>query len=123
MKLRTDGQSLRLRIGRSEIQQLQKNGRISTKLPLPGEQALSYSLDASEELTEAQITFDGGRIGIHLPKGETQKWMDDDNLEGLYYSLHLPKGRVLSLAIEKDYPCQHKAADNKDTFNRPSKKK
>ena len=123
MKLRTDGHSLRLRIGRSEMEQLQKENRLSTALHLPDEHTFRYSLMISPKLAQPEITFNSGHISIHLPKGEKEKkWLTDENEEGLYYDFLLPSGKF-QIRIEKDFPCLHKPGRQKDVFDRPSQKK
>ncbi len=123
MKLRTDGHSLRLRIGRSEMDELQNKGSLGTALHLPDGHIFRYSLMIAPELAQPEITFNNGHISIHLPKGEKEKkWLTDENEEGLYYDFLLPSGKF-QIRIEKDFPCLHKPGRQKDVFDRPPQKK
>ncbi len=123
MKLRTDGHSLRLRISPTEMKQLKSTGQIEISLPLPNGKSFQYALltDATANTIEVKMT--ANRISIHLPKGPAQKWMEDETSEGIYARLPTNQKQALKVAVEKDFPCQHKENDAQNVFTPPNKTK
>ncbi len=108
MKLRTDGKSLRLRLGQADLENLRQTKRVEVKLALPEGQSFTYSLLLTDAKADAQVLSLPHGLEIHLPKGEAIQWLEDEKLEGLYYTLPLNEGTNTRLLIEKDQPCLHK---------------
>ena len=107
MKLRIHGNSLRLRLNGSEIQQLRNMGLCSHTLQFgPGSQ-LTYTLETSSELKEMDAQYRQDCIRILLPLDLAREWTESDRIS---LSLNRTDGRP-SLLIEKDLPCAHREAD------------
>ncbi len=122
MKLRTDHSSLRLRLGRSDMQALKETGKTEVKLHFPNKQSFTYALLLTAEASGARVRCLPNGLEIHLPKGDAKKWMENENLEGLYYKLPLENGLHTRLLVEKDYPCRHKTQTQSDVFSPPERK-
>src|SRR5260370_42040939 len=116
MKLRIHGNSLRLRLSRSEVERFSTTGDISETVEFePGNQ-FTYSFRAGESLG-AVHNADG--IHIVVPHHEAQDWAHTDrvSIEG---AQPLARGRTLEILIEKDFKGIHKSADaNEDAYPNP----
>jgi hypothetical protein len=97
MKLRFKGNTLRLRLNRSEVMRLAAGSAIEEEVVFPGSAKLSYVLRPTEAGSSA--TFDAGVITISAPRHEFQSWSASDEI-GLYFDLS-----TLKIAIEKDLEC------------------
>jgi hypothetical protein len=62
---------------------------------------------------EVAAAFEDGRVRVMLPKGAAKQWMDGDQvgLEG--------SDAILNIAVEKDFQCLHKRAEDSDGFPNP----
>jgi hypothetical protein len=121
MKLRMKGNSLRLRIARSELARLGAGGLVddSTRLgPFP-EGWLRYSLSSDASVTGIAVSFLDGHIAVVIPRDQIRKWRESNEV-GIYAVLDVGNGESLEVAVEKDYACLDRSAeDNEDTFANP----
>lgn len=118
MKLRINGNSLRLRLTRKELAGLIEVGNLENDIRLgPGvEQVLVYRLELSGARKSPGIDFEAGRIVIFLPEGQAGHWADSDQV-GIY----IEEAWGLKLLLEKDFKCleQRPGEDDADAFDRP----
>jgi uncharacterized protein DUF7009 len=80
MKLRIKGNSIRLRLGQSEVRQLATDGAVeeTTILGPSRRQHFGYALYASpEELCVSAVLADG-RIVVRVPAGVIDRWATTD---------------------------------------------
>ena len=119
MKLRIRGDSLRLRLTRSEVRQLRASGRVEQTVHFGPQRALSYVLQR-REVEAPRASFEGDRIEVALPPGIADTWADSDQV-GIEASQALPEGQ-LRLLIEKDFQCLAPRAgeDDGDAFPHPA---
>jgi hypothetical protein len=121
MKMRMKGNSLRLRMTRSELSQLAAGECVeeSTRLgPLPAS-TLRYSLTSDPSAAETAVSFLGAQIAVVIPKARMRALCENGEV-GIYASLDLGDGESLEVAVEKDYACLDRSAeDNEDTFANP----
>jgi hypothetical protein len=106
MKLRIKGNSIRLRLGRSEVAMLVE-GRVieeSTVFDPEGRQRLTYRLISDPEATEVVAIFDAGCVTVRLPVALTIDWGMTDRI-GIEASQPIAGGTVLRILIEKDLEC------------------
>lgn len=120
MKLRIHRNSLRLRLNRSEIEQLEKAGICAEALRFgPGSQ-LTYTLEMSSRLTVMEVQYRQDCIRILLPLDVARKWVNSNQVS---LSLHREDDNGPSLLIEKDFRCLHSdernPSDDADTFPNP----
>src|SRR6185295_3106841 len=104
MKLRIKGNSIRLRLLRSEVAALMEKGFISEETRVtPGPAGtFYYGLVASDE---AAAKFEGDRIMIILPKPLALEWAqgDDVGIEAAQEGLNI--------LVEKDFACPGRPDD------------
>ena len=121
MKIRIRGDSVRLRLKRSEVVQLAAGTGIVEETHFPGA-VLTYRLDVSEN-SGISATFDNGSLVISLPKSKVLDWASSDEVS-LHAEQELSGSGALSLLIEKDFKClepgHHRdCEDDEDTFPHP----
>lgn len=122
MKLRIKGNSIRLRLGQSEVRRLAIEGTIeeTTVFGPSKEERFGYALVASAELADVSASYAGRCIVIHVPTGVILRWAETDEV-----SIHAVQGAAdesdLLILIEKDFECIDAPSDESqdDAFPHP----
>jgi hypothetical protein len=121
MKLRIHKNSLRLRLGPSEITHLLASGRIEETIRFaPGESAqLTYALEvAPAGVNELTVRSRPLEIAILVPRAQAQQWASGDAV-GIEGRIGVGSS-MLEVLIEKDFACiDRKPEPNEDTFPNP----
>jgi hypothetical protein len=121
MKLRIQGNSLRLRLNRSDVEQFRTSGVCAESLRFDSNSRLTYTLETSSRLTAMEVQYVQGCIRVRLPLDMAEEWAGSDRI-----SLSLSRARDSgpSLLIEKDFQCLHREernpADDADAFPNPA---
>ena len=121
MKLRIRADSIRLRLKRSEVDQLATGASIVEETHFPNA-VLTYSLGVSDNRS-ISATFDNGSLVVSMPRSKVLDWASTDQVS-LFEEQKLTGSDSLSLLIEKDFKClepgHHRdCADDEDTFTHP----
>ena len=122
MKLRIKGNSLRVRITRSEVDRLVNDGRIeeTTWLGRDDGSRISYVLEHEAGAKAVGLRFDPPVLAVVVPTSQMREWATGDEV-GIYTSLDLGARGALDLVIEKDFACLHGTdEDNEDAFPNPN---
>jgi len=122
MKLRIKGNSLRLRVTPSDVQQLLRDGVIGEHVQLTAnpKDRLTYEVITSLSEPTAAVAYQLGNITVSMPELQLKKWAGSDDV-GIYTEVALGDGQVLSVALEKDFACLDLSdAENQDTFPNPN---
>ena len=106
MKLRIHGNSLRLRLSRSEVALFDATGHIEDALDFGQMGKLSYGMTASENGT-LNSTYTVSGITVKVPRDLAQDWARTDR-ESITAEQSLGDGKTLEILIEKDFQCIHK---------------
>ena len=116
MKLRIRGNSIRLRLLKSEVAQLAEIGAVSEATDFGGGSALIYRIVADPDAGAAAASFEEGIVTVSLPKDEANEWAADDEKIGIE-----AESGGLSILIEKDFACLTRTddPDNLDAFPNP----
>lgn len=121
MKLRLKGNSLRLRVTRSELARLQAGQRIEETILFPAnnDARLSYALQVGSHSQPVHVAFALQQIVVSVSQDQLVSWSDEHQV-GIYASLAINESKNLEVAIEKDFACLDLSdEDNKDTFANP----
>ena len=105
MKLRIKGNSIRLRLGQSEVHRLAMNGAVE-ELTIFGSgrvQRLGYEIRGARDETVVRASFDGRRIVVHVPAEMINRWARSDQV-GIYAMQPTDHGEF-AVVIEKDFVC------------------
>jgi len=118
MKLRIHGDSLRLRLNRSDVKQFLETGIRTESIHFGSGTKLTYILETSSQLTDIDAQYSQDCIRVLLPLGLAQEWASSDQIS---LSLDRPEGSGPTLLIEKDFKCLHDDEANADPNHIPSK--
>jgi hypothetical protein len=121
MKLRIKGNSLRLRVSRSELERFASGERIVETIrfgPEP-EARLTYALVWDEEIDKMTVRYISRTVTVQIPFASAYNWRSSD-LVGLSARIDLGSVGILDVLVEKDFACmdQHHT-ENEDTFPNP----
>lgn len=123
MKLRIRGNSVRLRLGQSEVRRLAEHGTIeeTTQFDLAGHQRLTYALQAAPDSVGVSASFAAGKLLVRLPGEVVRRWASSDEVT-IDVSQSIGAGNSLIILVEKDFECLHGPTDEPqdDAFPQPS---
>jgi hypothetical protein len=120
MKLRFNGNSLRLRVTPSEIARLINTGRIEETIYMGVEesQRLTYALECAPQSPPMLLRHGAREIAVIVSSDNARRWASTQDV-GLYGAVPTSNG-TLELAIEKDFACLDKSdEENADRFLNP----
>jgi len=118
MKLRIKGDSLRLRVGPSEVERLIGSGRIEETIHFAPDAQMTYAIELSESAESVSVVGSPGEVVVIVPARVAQAWAHGDEV-GICGVFANGSGS-LEFAIEKDFACRdanHGA--NRDTYPNP----
>jgi hypothetical protein len=121
MKLRINGNSIRLRLLRSEVNTFIETGRIEHTIhfALGDDAFLTYGLEHEADLADVVVRHKQSEVTIVLPSQQAVSWAETVQI-GIYSAVSLGKHGILDVIIEKDFACLDLSdADNHDTFPNP----
>lgn len=125
MKLRIRGNSIRLRLARSEVATLGNEGRVQQTIAFgPGAgDVLTYALVTSAGTEQVVARMESGAITVLLPPPVAGTWVATDQVTIAAEQPGVgPAGAdVLRILVEKDFTCLHTGCDELgDTYPRPT---
>ena len=108
MKLRIQGNSLRLRLTRSEVAGLHQHGAVEETAQFSAGGSLTYRIQKRDSAGGIQAELTDGTISVSIPAGGVEAWATSDQV-----SLAAQDG-VLKIAIEKDFRCLTRPREEED---------
>ena len=121
MKLRIKGNSLRLRVSRSELARFQAGGRIEETIHFTAapEANLTYALESASEPLPVTVRYGSREVTVILSEDRARIWEAQSEI-GVYTTLDMGSAGSLEVAVEKDFACLDGSdEDNSDTFANP----
>jgi len=121
MKLRIQGNSLRLRISRSELTLFLETGFLEETIYFGQETGaeLTYVLALDNSRQTVDVESLPHRVAVILPREAVQNWAATDQV-GISAEIDLGIRGTLSVLVEKDFACLDRSAEgNVDTFPNP----
>jgi len=123
MKLRVKGNTLRLRLLRSEVERLAHAGVVSDEIRfgVDTDQALKYSAAVTDGVDVVTAQFNDNQILIMIPESDALDWTTTDRV-GIEARQEVGNNTELSILIEKDFECTARPddPDKADAFPNPS---
>jgi hypothetical protein len=123
MKLRIRGNSIRLRLLRSEVERFATAGQISETVEFgPGAASFfRYTLRMSPEAKTTSAEFRGNEIAIVVPETFAREWANGTDV-GFDREQPIAGGDTLSILVEKDFVCIDRPndPDRDDAFPNPN---
>jgi hypothetical protein len=121
MKLRIKGNSLRLRVSRSELDRFQAGERIEETIHFTAapEATLTYALESALRPSPVSVRYGSREVTVILSQDRARIW-EAQNEVGVYTTLDMGPAGSLEVAVEKDFACLDRSEDdNSDTFANP----
>jgi hypothetical protein len=121
VKLRLKGNSIRLRVTRSELGRLQAGERIEEAIHFSTAPniRLAYVLEVGSHHQPVTVAFVSQQIVVSVSQDQLTSWGGEHQV-GIYASLPVDETTVLEVSIEKDFACLDLSdEDNADTFANP----
>jgi len=116
MKLRTTHNSIRIRIRKSELMQLQEKREVQESIQFPGGILFKFTLAVSDAIGYVDATLEDNNLKITIPISQAKDWITTNQV-GIEDHIDLPDGAQLHVLIEKDFPCLDRPEEDKsDTF-------
>ena len=120
MKLRIKGNSLRIRLTRSEVGKLAETAYLEEHTLFAGN-TLVYALQAVNNGDELSAAFDSNKITMFVPNELIKSW-PENNLVGFNSNMPVSENETLYLLLEKDFVCLDETIeDQSDNFDNPNK--
>ena len=120
MKLRIKGNSLRIRLTKSEVSKLAEIGYLEETTVFPNG-LLVYTLQKSNETSVLFASFENNTIKMFVPNDFVKEW-PGNNVVGIDSKMQLPNNELLYLLLEKDFVCLDETTeDQSDHFENPNK--
>lgn len=120
MKLRIKGNSLRLRVSRSELATLIQSGAIEDTIhfAMAPNAKLTYALRHGSAASEIQVEYLPQQVVVVLPTDVAGRWAASDQV-GIYGSSETGAG-ALEIGVEKDFACLDGNPLDDDAFPNPN---
>ncbi len=123
MKLRIRGNSLRLRVSRTELLQIAEQGSAEDSIRFGPATEWRYGIEVKPS-GDVAAQFAANSLRVVLPKTRVDQWLDDREvaIEG---QQPIGNGETLRILVEKDYTClaPRTGEDDADLFANPQQAK
>ena len=121
MKLRINGNSLRLRISRSELARFQAVRRIEETIHFAAapQAKLTYALESAPQPSPVRVRYGLNEVTVILSQDRARIWAEENEV-GVYDTLDVGPAGSLDIIVEKDFACvEGTDEENSDTFPNP----
>jgi hypothetical protein len=122
MKLRIKGDSLRLRVSRSEVERLLAGDCLEETIHFAPEACarFTYALQQDRLVSRPTVHYTENRVAVLIPADQANTW-GITNQVGIAEDISFGSLGSLGLLIEKDFACLDRSEeDNEDTFTNPN---
>jgi hypothetical protein len=104
MKLRIKGNSIRLRLGQSDVRRLAIEGTVEESTTFGPCERFSYILRASPQEPAVHASYTDQRMVIGVPRKLIDQWIATDQV-GIHAAQRTGDDNELQILIEKDFEC------------------
>lgn len=119
MKIRIKGNTIRYRLDKKDIQQLQEHHKVE-ETTIIGAGSLHFCIKAKASSAGAAIKLEPTAVHLSLPEEQVKQWT---NTEQVGFTIDLPNadGSVLNILVEKDFKClTERDEDQSYAFDNPA---
>lgn len=115
MKLRIEGNVLRLRLTQKDVACLHDQKLVECTIRFPSGRAFSYMLVSSPDLSEVSVDYEGDSIRIVVPRAVATAWAESSEV-----TIEGPRNSGVEILVEKDFQCLHKPEErDPDAYPNP----
>lgn len=119
MKIRIKGNSVRLRLTKTEVENLCTVGYLEERTSFVNN-TFVYALQSKADCSELTADFEGGKITIFIPASFIKDWAIND-IVSLEAQMQLNGTESLYLLVEKDFQCLDETTeDQSDNYENPN---
>jgi hypothetical protein len=120
MTLRIKGNSLRIRLTKTEVGTLAATGYVEEHTLFAGNK-LVYALLAVDSGKELSATFENNKISMFVPFELIKEW-PQNSVVGFNANMQVSRDDELYLLLEKDFAClDERTEDQTDHYENPNK--
>ena len=121
MKLRIRGNTLRLRVSKSELAAVLERGAVQDAIRFGPRARLKYRLEVAAD-GRFGAEFAGDSITVRAPRAAVAKWGRDEEVS-MRGKQRIGRGATLAILVEKDFECLKPRAGDEatDLFVNPAK--
>ena len=120
MKIRIQGNSVRFRLSRTEVEKLCSTGRIEDATSF-GTTQFGYAVISDAAIEQLTASYTEHQITLSVPQSFLENW-PDNQLVGFEANMLLDGENTLYLLIEKDFKClDNTTEDQSDNYENPLK--
>lgn len=122
MKLRIRGNSVRIRVSRTELEQLAESGVTQDRVRFSPAAQLTYRLQvAPGGAVRAELSDYG--VTVTLPKATLERWLDPQEVS-VHGEQPIDDRETLKILVEKDFEClaPREGEDESDLFPNPAQR-
>ena len=120
MKIRIKGNSIRIRLSKSEVDTFGHEGYLEEKTEFAGGRSFVYALSKYHTHVSISADLTHDKITMLVPASRAEEWVTTD-LVGLSDNMDVGEGKTLFLLLEKDFKCidNEVTEDQSDNFDNP----
>ena len=120
MKLRTNKNSIRLRLSQSEVDEFRKHGVVHERIAISPilSQQLEYSLIQADR-EEICVSYLNNHLRVYVPSSLAEHWCDSTEV-GFDCNLAIDEKNSLYVLVEKDFQCLQPRPNEDETDNFPN---
>lgn len=118
MKMRIKGNSVRMRVTKSDMDKFAETGLVEEKTEF-GTATLTYAMQRSNA-DNMYATFTDSTLTIFMPAAKADEWARTEKV-GYEHNMDLGDGKKLYLLLEKDFKCLDEThEDQSDNYENPA---
>ncbi len=106
MKIRIQGNLLRLRLTQKEVACLDDRGLVESAIRFSPDRALRYSVASSPQAGEVSVDYEGDSICVMLPRAVATAWAESSQV-----TIEGSRNSDVQILVEKDFQCLHKPSE------------
>ena len=119
MKLRIKGNSLRIRLNKTEVNLISTTGYLEEET-LFGNNRFVYALQQIDEGNALKAALEENKMIMFVPASLIKDW-PQNNIVGFEANIPLAGGKTLYLLLEKDFVCLDETTeDQRDNYENPN---
>ena len=121
MKIRIKGNSFRIRLTRSEVDQFAEAGYLEETTEF-GSNSFVYAIQSMDGIPALEADYEENKMTMYVPSNIPAVWAKNETV-GYENNMEIGDGKHLFLLLEKDFKCIDAPAheDQSDNFENPHK--
>jgi hypothetical protein len=119
MKIRIRANTVRFRLGKSEMEILRDGDAVVEMLSFGPDSSIVWSVRVGAADSDAEIESSTGVVRLTIPRLD---WLEDESVEGFSTTIESAPGYQVAVSVERDYACMspRDPAEDLDSFPNPA---